>query len=177
MQKRDVHYEAAFADYLRSKRIPYVPVDETRKIRVAGEQIKSFDLIVHAPGDRRWIVDIKGRQFPYISEDGAKRYWENWVSQEDIEGLNEWAGVFGEGFEACFVFAYLLDGPPDRWPAVPPHSYRHEQYAFLLVTLEDYVQHCRARSIRWKTVSIPARVFRQIVRTVDAEAGSAPPGL
>ncbi len=101
MTRKNIHYEAAFMDYLRSRGVPYVPVDETRRILFAGEKIKSFDLIVYAPGRRHWIVDVKGRQFPYITEDGARRYWENWVTREDLIGLREWETVFGAGFEAC----------------------------------------------------------------------------
>lgn len=167
MTRKNVHYEAAFMDYLRSRGIPYVPVDETRRAIFAGEKIKSFDLIVYASGERRWIVDVKGRQFPYISEDGAKRYWENWVTREDLTGLAEWQAVFGEGFEACFLFAYVLDGPPDRWPAVRPHAYRDDYYAFLFVTLGEYREHCRPRSASWDTVSVGTAVFRRIARPME----------
>lgn len=166
--KKNVHYEAAFVDYLRSRRIPYVPVDETRRVVFAGEKIKSFDLIVYASAERRWIVDVKGRQFPYIAEDGTKRYWENWVTREDLAGLSEWENVFGAGFAACFVFAYVLDGAPDRWPGGRPHSFRDECYAFLVVSLADYAEHCRPRSASWDTVSMPTRTFRRLARPVEA---------
>jgi len=165
--KKSVHYEAAFIDYLRSRGVPYVPVDETRRVIFAGERIKSFDLIVYPPGQPHWIVDIKGRQFPYISEDGSRRYWENWVTREDLAGLQEWEKVFGEGFEACFVFAYVLDGPPDRWPAVRPHPFRDEYYAFVVVSLARYAEHCRSRSASWDTVSMATSTFREIARPVD----------
>src|SRR5512142_2054032 len=135
--KSNIHYEAAFVDYLRARQIPYVPVDETRRVVFSGEKIKSFDLIVYAPAERRWIVDVKGRQFPYIAEDGARRYWENWVTREDLDCLREWEAVFGEGFIGCFVFAYVLDGPPDRWPSVRPHAFRDDYYAFLLTSVAD----------------------------------------
>lgn len=161
-----IAYEAAFADYLRAQEIPFVPVDENRRAVFAGERIKSFDFIVHAPGERRWIVDVKGRQFPYLGEDGARRYWENWVTREDLDGLREWEAVFGDGFEGCFVFAYLLDGPPERWPVARPHRYRDADYAFLAVSLAQYAEHCRQRSVRWDTVSVGTSLFRQIARPV-----------
>ncbi len=164
-------------DYLRGRQIPYLPVDESRRIAFAGEKIKSFDLVMYAPDQLRWIVDVKGRQFPYIAEDGAKRYWENWVTREDLDGLREWEAVFGDGFEARFVFAYLLDGPPDRWPQGQPHAFREGYYAFLAVSLADYAQHCRPRSPSWDTVSVPTRIFRQIARPVGSlGAGADPPG-
>ncbi|GMU22388.1 MAG: hypothetical protein AMXMBFR13_24740 [Phycisphaerae bacterium] len=168
MTRRNIHYEAAFVDYLRSRGVPYVPVDETRKVIFAGAKIKSFDLIAYPGGGRQWIVDIKGRQFPYIAEDGSKRYWENWVTREDLDGLGEWERVFGAPFEAQFVFAYVLDGPPDRWPAGQPHTFRDDYYAFLAVSLREYREHCRDRSARWDTVAVGTRIFRQIARPVEA---------
>lgn len=170
-------------DYLRGREIPFVPVDESRRAIFAGEKIKSFDLILHAPGRRRWIVDVKGRQFPYLAEDGAKRYWENWVTREDIDGLREWEAVFGDAFEGCFVFAYLLDGPPDRWPAGRPHAFRDAYYAFLSVTLAQYAEHCRPRSASWDTVSVPTATFRQIARPIpvgcpgQSDVGISTPSL
>jgi hypothetical protein len=171
--RKNVHYEAAFVDYLRGRQIPYLPVDETRRIVFAGEKIKSFDLVMYAPDDRRWIVDVKGRQFPYIAEDGGKRYWENWVTREDLAGLREWEAAFGEGFQACFVFAYVLDGPPDRWPPGQPHAFRDDYYAFLMVPLAAYAEHCRPRSASWDTVSVATSTFRRIARPVGAFGDAA----
>jgi hypothetical protein len=168
MARHWISYEVAFADYLRRRSIPFVPVDESRRSVFAGERIKSFDLILHAPGERRWIVDVKGRQFPYVAEDGGRRYWENWVTREDIDGLREWETVFGDGFEGCFVFAYLLDGPPERWPVAQPHVFRDGRYAFLSVSLAQYAEHCRPRSVSWDTVTVPTGTFRQIARPVAA---------
>ncbi len=171
MTRRHIHYEAAFEDYLRSRGVPYVPVEETRRVIFAGAKVKSFDFLVYAPGERHWIVDVKGRKFPYTDHRGSRRYWENWVSRGDLESLEEWQTVFGDEFEARFVFAYLLGGPPDRWPEVRPHSFRGDYYAFLAVTLADYRRHCRPRSQKWQTVAVPRAVFRQLLRPVDAYGG------
>jgi hypothetical protein len=167
MSRRHVHYEAAFEDYLRSGGVPYVPVDEGRRVIFAGARVKSFDFLVYPDGQAHWVVDVKGRKFPYLDGRGSKRYWENWIAKVDLESLAEWQTVFGREFEARFVFAYLLDGPPDRWPAVRPHMFRGDYYAFLGVTLEDYHQYCRPRSGKWQTVAVPAAVFRQIARPID----------
>ncbi len=41
---RDNHYEAAFEEYLRTRRLPYVAVDEARRsILSDGRSIKSLD--------------------------------------------------------------------------------------------------------------------------------------
>lgn len=168
--KPHLHYEAAFEDYLQTRRIPYVPVDETRKTLFAGSKIKSFDFLVYPSEDQHWIVDVKGRNFPYLDANGhgTGRYWENWVTQEDLDGLGEWETVFGAEFEARFVFAYHLSGPPDRWPTGRPHAFHDALYAFMTVRLNDYRQHCRRRSAGWGTVCMPRRVFRELARPVGS---------
>jgi hypothetical protein len=168
--RKHIHYEAAFEDYLRSRGVPYVPVEEARRAIFAGERIKSFDFIFYPGEDRHWIVDVKGRRFPYINEQGGRRYWENWVTRDDLSGLAEWQSVFGGSFEARFVFAYLLEGPPDRWPAAQPHSFRGEDYAFLAVRLEDYSQYARPRSSSWDTVAMSASKFRSLCQPVEVFA-------
>lgn len=165
--RKHIHYEAAFEDYLRSRGVPYVPVEEARRAIFAGERIKSFDFIVYPGGGPNWIVDVKGRRFPYIAEDGGKRYWENWVAQEDLDSLGEWQSVFGQDFEARLVFVYWLEGPPNRWPTPRPHAFRGDDYAFLSVRLADYREHARRRSASWETVSMSAERFRSICQPVE----------
>lgn len=167
MTLRHIHYEAAFEDYLRSRGIPYVPVDETRRVIFAGTKVKSFDFLVYPSENQRWIVDIKGRKFPYLTSNGGKCYWENWVTRADLEGMSEWQTVFGDKFEARFAFTYLLEGPPDRWPSLRPHSFRGDYYAFFTVSLPDYQKHCRQRSPSWETVSVARKTFRSIAQPFD----------
>ena len=77
MANRDNHYEAAFEDYLRSRGVPYVAVDEAkRSVLSDGASIKSLDFIVSSAGPVRWLVDVKGRKFP--SGDIQKQFWKNW---------------------------------------------------------------------------------------------------
>lgn len=161
MNRGTAHYETALADYLRSRGVPYVAVDDARRSIFGGARIKSFDFIVYPPRGRSWLVDVKGRRFPYGS--GARRrYWENWVTQADLDGLEQWQAVFADGFEAIFVFAYLLGGDPARWPTLAVHPFAGGHYAFYAVSLAAYRRHCRPRSGRWKTVSLPAKIFRQL---------------
>lgn len=175
MTRGSDHYEAAFESYLKSRSIPFVSVDETRRAVFAGAKIKSFDYLVYPPNRRSWLVDVKGRHFPYVDEQGGgKRYWESWITREDLGGLADWETVFGEEYEARLVFAYLLQGPPDRWPPLPPHVVEGESYIFYTATLADYRRVCRGRSDRWQTVSVPNGTFRRIVRPLDSFLGSAP---
>ena len=47
MANRDNHYEAAFEEFLRSRGVPYVAVDEAKRSLLSdGASIKSLDFIV-----------------------------------------------------------------------------------------------------------------------------------
>jgi hypothetical protein len=161
--RRHIHYEAAFEDYLRSRGLPYVAVDQQRKAIFAGARIKSFDFLVYPPAGKAWLVDVKGRKFPYVGPSG-KRYWENWVTLDDLEGLAQWQQAFGEEFEARLVFAYWLTTCGSRLPTAQVHSYQGQHYGFFSISLDDFAQHCRPRSSKWRTVALPVKLFRQLAR-------------
>lgn len=169
MARRHNHYEAAFEDYVRSRGWPYIPVDEQKKAIFAGARIKSFDFLVYRPDQKAWLVDVKGRKFPY-EVNGGKRYWENWVTRDDLDGLTQWEKVFGEQFEPGLVFVYWLTGPADREPDGDIHMFRGTYYAFVWVRVADYLTHARQRSPKWDTVSVPTRTFRRIASFVDSES-------
>ena len=94
--RRD-HYERAMEDFLRRQSIPYLRVDEAKRSAFSGTKLKSFDLVVYPEHEYNILVDVKGRKWPYLSR-GGKRYWENWVTREDLEDLTRWQGVFGDGY-------------------------------------------------------------------------------
>jgi hypothetical protein len=168
MAQRSIHYEAAFEDYLRSRGLPYVAVDEARKAIFGRISLKSFDFVVYSEQGPNLLVDVKGRKFP-DSVPGRKRggkAWENWITRDDVEGLAEWQGVFGEGFRAALVFAYWLQGPPQRSPFGDVHFFREHHYAFVAVTLENYVTMARPRSQRWQTLAVGAAEFAQVARDI-----------
>ena len=165
MAQRHIHYEAAFEDYVRSRGWPYVPVDEQRKAIFGGARIKSFDYLIYRPAGPAWIVDIKGRKFPYDGR-GGKRYWENWVTREDIEDLHRWDEVFGDGFEPVFVFTYWLIGLESKDPTPQVHAFRGQHYAFLWVSAAEYGRHARGRSPKWNTVSMPTAAFRKLAKPI-----------
>jgi len=167
MAQRHIHYEAAFEDYVRSRGWPYIPIDEQKKAIFAGARIKSFDFIVYPPGRSAWLCDIKGRKFPYETK-GGKRYWENWVTQDDLDGLRRWRDVFGSGFEPMLVFAYWLLGGGDREPAGEIHVFRNQYYAFLCVSAADYEAHSRRRSPSWGTVAVSTGDFRKLAAPIAA---------
>lgn len=173
MTGRSVHYESALEDYLRSRGTPYIAVDESRRVIFAGARIKSFDFLIYPSTGPSLIADVKGRKFPYQSG-SSNRYWENWVTQGDLDGLSEWEQVFGKDYRAVLVFAYLLTGPEERWPTGSVHPFRENYYAFLVAPVAEYRAHARTRSTKWRTVSVSVHLFRQMVRPLsDALEGKS----
>jgi hypothetical protein len=159
--KQHIHYEAAFEDFLQASQIAYVAVDEAKRAAFRDAKLKSFDFIVYSTRGANWLVDIKGRRWG--NKRGAKPSWENWVTQEDLDGLEQWQEVFGDGFRALFVFAYWLqtDGTP---PPEITHEFRDQTYVFAGVPLDAYKLHARVRSPKWGTVNMPRAAFAEHVR-------------
>jgi len=169
MAHRNVHYEAAFEDYLRAKEWPYVAVDEAKKAIFAGAGLKNFDFVVYATDGPNLLADVKGRKFPDTSAPGRReggRAWENWVTRQDVEGLAQWEQVFGADFTGVLVFAYWLQGPPERAPFEEVHFFRQRHYAFMAVPLAEYTAAAKPRSAKWQTLTMPTRLFRQAARDI-----------
>lgn len=171
MQRR-YHYEQAFENYLRTRRIPYVAVDEARKALIPdrggsweafvspGGSLKSFDFVIYG-ADSNLLVECKGRKLPR-KRSGTSTRLENWVTRDDLESLSRWEGLFGSGFEAVFVFVYWCDDlPPDAlFEEIVTHDGRW--YSLRAVRVRDYAQAAKQRSPRWGTVNVPTRIFDQI---------------
>jgi len=163
---RNIHYEAAFEDYLRSKGWPYVAVDEAKKAAFAGVSLKSFDFLVYSSSGPNLLVDVKGRKFPAGipgRKRGASRAWENWITRQDVEGMLEWEKVFGEDFVGVLVFAYWLQGLPRQSPFQDVHLFRRKHYAFYGIRLADYLAAARPRSAKWNTLAMPTAAFAREV--------------
>jgi hypothetical protein len=167
MADRDNHYEAAFEEFLRSKGLPYVAVDEAKRSVLAdGRSIKSLDFIVSSSGGITWLVDVKGRRFP--SGDETRQYWKNWSPREDLESLAQWEALFGESFRALFVFAYNIVG--DRAPLPPEELFEHRGslYGFVGIELSEYAELARPISPSWDTVAMPTADFRRLARPLGS---------
>jgi hypothetical protein len=164
MARRRIHYESAFEDFLRCRGWPYVAVDETKKAIFADAAVKSFDFLVYSETGPNLLVDVKGRKFP--DRQGGRstgRAWENWITRDDVTGLGEWEKVFGADFEALLVFAYWLQGPPERAPFEDVHLFKGRCYAFLGIALSDYLALAKARSQKWQTLTVPSADFSRRV--------------
>ena len=162
--KSHIDYEVAFEDYLQTHQIPYVAVDEAKRAAFRDAKLKSFDFIVYSSRGTNWLVDIKGRR--WATRAGSRRpAWENWVTQADLDGLQQWQEVFGHGFGGLLVFAYRLDAAGDPPPEVV-HGFREARYVFAAVGLDDYQVNARVRSPKWWTVCMAVREFAQRVRPI-----------
>ncbi|MCE5303069.1 MAG: HYExAFE family protein [Planctomycetaceae bacterium] len=170
MANRDNPYEAAFEEFLRSRGVPYVAVDEARRSLLAnGASIKSLDFIVSSPDRSAWLIDVKGRRFP--SGDLQKQYWKNWSTRDDLRSLAQWEQLFGPSFCGLFVFAYDVLGHRSPLRAERLYEFRGSRYGFIAVRLSDYAAHAKPISPRWDTWAMPAAEFRRLAQPLDELLG------
>jgi hypothetical protein len=181
MSQRRHHYERAFEEYLRSRRIPYVSVDEARKALLpdsahlrlnpadgsSPSALKSFDFVVYGDG-MNLLLDVKGRRvIPRRSKSPnpavtPRSRLESWVTEDDIHSLTHWERLFGDSFQAAFLFVYWCDEQPPDALFQEIFEYRARWYALRAVTLHEYVQVMKPRSARWRTVDVPTALFERV---------------
>jgi hypothetical protein len=162
---RGNHYETAFEAYLQAQRLCYIAVHEGRRTFVGENRVKNLDFIVHGQDGFGFLVDVKGRRFPGGAADKPRRVWECWSTQDDVDGLQRWEQVFGEGYCGLLLFIYQLG--PNEEPAAEvgePFSWRGRRLLLRGITIEDYRRHLRVRSPRWGTVHLPSKDFRQLAK-------------
>ncbi len=160
MGLRHNHYDAAFEEFLRQRRTPYVFVDERRRAVLEDASLKSIDFIVHPPGSVNLLVDVKGRRFPSGRTQGHK--WENWTEAEDVPALLQWQNVFGDQFRGLLAFAYDVVQEA-HWPLFDElFEFRGRKYAFFGVWADAYQDAMKTRSPSWETVDLPSREFRRL---------------
>ncbi len=171
---RSNHYEAAFAAYLQWHRLCYVAVDETRRAMLGETRVKCLDFIVHGDRGARLLVDVKGRRFPSGGQ-RPRRVWECWSTEDDVDGLERWAELFGSGYQGLLVFTYqvlptveLPEDTNDLW------TWRGRRYLLRAVPVTDYRQQMRVRSPRWHTVNLPQAAFRSLARPFHDLVHAAP---
>ncbi len=164
MTRRDNHYEAAFEEYLRSRRVPYVAVDEAKRAKMGDGTLKSLDFIVSAEGSGSWLVDVKGRRFPSGQQ---KQYWKNWSTRDDLRSLSAWQDLFGSRFHSIFVFAYNIVGDRSPLPEELLFPFRDNRYAFVGIRLDEYAASAHRISQSWGTVAMPTARFRQLAAPIE----------
>lgn len=152
-------------------------VDEARKALLPERDLaggvmtlKSFDFVVYG-GDVNYLVDVKGRKAP--SGRRATRL-ESWVTEEDVASLRTWQELFGDGFEAQFVFMYWCESQPPDALFQEVFEHRSRWYAMRTVSLGEYESSMRPRSPRWRTVDLAARDFDRISRPFLPQRATRP---
>jgi len=184
--KRDNHYERAFEAYLRAYRVPYVAVDEQRRSLFGADSLKSLDFIVSPPGlSGPLLIDVKGRRFPSggaasAGGRGARQYWKNWTTRDDVRSLARWRRLFGESATSLLTFAYDVCGDLAPSDARDLFACQGRIYGFVGIRLEQYVGAAKTLSPKWDTIAMPAAQFRRQARPlaeflglVSCRAGSA----
>ena len=190
MAQRRHHYERAFEEFLRSRRIPYVAVDEARKTLLpegafapassvesdgpARGALKSFDFVIYGQPGGNLLVDIKGRR---VSPRRSGDRWrpgrlESWATADDVESLEAWERLFGPDFAAALVFVYWCDAQPPDALFQEVVEFHGAWYALRVVMLDQYRAHMKVRSPRWRTVDVPSSAFEKISRPF----APSPPG-
>lgn len=188
--QRRHHYERAFETYLRLQRVPYVAVDEARKALLPEDAplkvtsigsdgtgktfaLKSFDFVLYAES-RNLLIDVKGRKISRrmggrsaireaLKRPGARSgRLESWVTQDDIDSLQHWRTLFGEGFDAAFVFVYWCDEQPPDGLFQEVFDYQGRWYALRAITLDAYTRSMKPRSARWRTVDLSTSAFERL---------------
>jgi hypothetical protein len=176
MAQRRHHYEHAFEEYLRTRRIPYVAVDEARKALLPhaglpgidqGPSLKSFDFVIYGQG-ANLLVEVKGRRVAHRTKTAGRL--ESWVTAEDVESLGRWEGLFGPEFDALFLFVYWCNQQPPDALFQEVFEHRGRWYALRSVRVREYAAAMKVRSPRWGTVDIPGAVFERISTAFAAPA-------
>lgn len=171
------HYELAFEDHLRTRRIPYVAVDEARRSLLPDggrldwsdgsdiPKLKSFDFVLYG-SEGNLLVDVKGRRVAAPRrarrDAGLTGRLESWVTREDVEAMLRWESLFGPGFSAAFVFVYWCEDQPPDALFLDIFSRRDRWYAVVATPVRAYAAAMTLRSTKWQTVHVPRREFDRI---------------
>lgn len=171
MDRRN-HYEAAFAAFLRDRRVNHVAINEIWRSYDIDDPLKSMDFIIHGRGGEQYVIDIKGRRFPGGKPDKPKHTWECWATQEDVTDAQRWAAKFGPNYRALFVFSYHLVSDPlpvERDDTL--WSWQEKRYVLRAIPVEEYARAMKVRSPKWGTVYLPSREFHRLVRPLGNVLG------
>ena len=163
MGSRRLHYENAFGRFLAESHLAHIAVNQLRRPVVGDLRLKNFDFLVRARNGTTYLVEVKGKLFPYRY--GRRSiYWENWISEGDLGGLSAWERALGPQARGLIVFAYHVTDPWDEARFSETFRWRGRSYGFLAVSLGDYRRYGRVRSANWHARNIPRELFASIAR-------------
>lgn len=160
------HYEKAFEGWLKDNKIQYLAIDQQKRAAFSKSKIKSFDFLFYAPDSNAYLAEIKGRKFTSKTF-AAFGNLPNWVTIDDINGLESWQKIFGRGYKALFVFVYNLENIDVDTDGREIFEYRDKRYVFVPVMLTDYCRGQTVRSKKWKTVHLSAEYYKNYAIRLD----------
>jgi hypothetical protein len=165
-EKTGNHYERAFASWLKDNGIQYLPIDQQKRTAFSKCKIKSFDFLFYAVDKKAYIAEVKGRKF------SGKNFTAfgtlpNWVTDEDVGGIEKWISIFQGQYAGVFVFAYELENIDVETDGREIYEYNGRRYVFLAVRLKDYLQGATVRSLKWKTLHLSAEYYKECVIETD----------
>jgi len=158
------HYEVAFESWLGEARIPFVPINQTRRLAVADQDLKSFDFLLWPDTSHPVLAEVKGRTFSGRSLAGL-RGLDCWTTAEDTEDLLRWQELFRPGHPDCrgvFVFAFRLEQVDVAADGLETYTQDNRRYVFFAVEADAYLEYRKQRSPKWQTVTLGVKDFRKI---------------
>ncbi|MCI0499049.1 MAG: HYExAFE family protein [Planctomycetales bacterium] len=162
-------YEQVFEYWLKENHVPFVFIDQAKRIPQEQGDIKNFDFLLWPDSPRPLLTEVKGRTFHGTSLAGLKGL-DGWVTFEDVQALSCWLGVFQKeklDANAVFVFVFRLeqiDVETDGWPV---YDCSGQRFLLLAVPLERYRDRMKLRSPRWRTVCLAPGDFRAVAVPVS----------
>jgi hypothetical protein len=160
------HYEKAFESWLKDNGIQYLAVDQQKRAAFSKSKIKSFDFLFYAPDSNAYIAEIKGRKFTSKTFT-AFGSLPNWVTIDDVKGLESWTEIFGKNYQGLFIFVYNLENIDVDADGREIFEYRDKRYVFMAVMLDDYKNGVTIRSKKWATVHLSAEYYKNCVVSPD----------
>jgi hypothetical protein len=152
-------YEEAFENWLIDNAVRYARAGAAVRAWAGAEPAKSFDFLLYGRGRAGIIAEVKGRRFAGTTLAGLAGL-ECWVTTDDVDGLHRWRQELGGECEAVFVFAYKIENIDVDFDGRRVFDFGGDKYIFFCIRLDDYRSSMRLRSLKWRTVTLPADRFR-----------------
>ncbi|MCX5633171.1 MAG: HYExAFE family protein [Phycisphaerae bacterium] len=152
------HYEKAFESWLKDNGVQYLFVDQQKRAAFSKSKIKSFDFLFYTQGGA-YLAEIKGRKFEGKTFT-AFGSLPNWVTVDDVKGLENWGEIFGEKYRGLFIFVYNLENIDVDADGREIYEYLDGRYVFIGILLDEYKKGATVRSKKWKTVHLSAEYFK-----------------
>ena len=159
-------YERAFENWLKDNGIQYLYVDQQKRAAFSRSKIKSFDFLFYTLAAGAYLAEIKGRKFEGKTF-AAFGSLPNWVTVDDVTGLENWVEIFGKKYRGLFVFVYNLENIDVDGDGREIYEYLDKRYVFAAVYLDDYRKGATVRSKKWKTVHLSAEFFKNCSVRLD----------